>query len=76
MFDQIKDIMVRKFQLDATEVVPASTFADLGLDSLDLVELSLAIDSELGAPVTDDELAEAGRLDAVAVLLAHRGARV
>jgi acyl carrier protein len=76
MFEQIKALMVRKFQLDATEVAPESTFADLGLDSLDLVELSMALETELEARITDVELAEAQGLDAVARLISIRGARV
>ncbi|HEY3608750.1 MAG TPA: acyl carrier protein [Pseudonocardiaceae bacterium] len=76
MYEQLKQIMVRKFQVPSAEIKPEVTLKDLGLDSLDLVELSLAIEQETGVRVTDDELAEAGRLASVVHLVTSRGAVV
>ncbi|MER7165660.1 phosphopantetheine-binding protein [Micromonospora sp. NPDC000207] len=76
MFDRLRDVMVRKFQLDPTEVVPDATLKDLELDSLDVVELSLAVEKELGVSVSDDELLQASDIRSVVVLLEGRTARV
>lgn len=72
MYEQLSAIIERKFQLPPEEITPASTFADLGLDSLDVVELALVIDKELGVRLTDDELVAAEHVGAVAELAASR----
>jgi acyl carrier protein len=57
-------------------VDPVATLPDLGLDSLDLVELSILIKSDLAVEVSDDELAELEAVGAVAGLIESRSARV
>jgi acyl carrier protein len=76
MYEQLKQIMERKFQVPTEDIEPEATLNDLGLDSLDLVELALAIEKEIGVRVTDDDLAEAGRLKSVVDLVTSRGATV
>lgn len=74
MYEQLKQIMERKFQVPTEDIEPEATLSDLGLDSLDLVEFALAIEKELGVRVTDDDLAEAGRLGSVVNLVMSRRA--
>ena len=74
MYEQLSAIIGRKFQLSPDQITPASTLNDLGLDSLDVVELALVIDEELGVHLTDDELVAAGHVGAVAELAASRSA--
>ncbi len=76
MFAELKQILTSKFQIDAEEVAPTSTVEELQLDSLDLVELALVIEKEFGARVSDDELADAGQLDAIIDLVEARSAKV
>ncbi len=76
MFQQLKQILTSKFQLDADEIDPSSTLEGLQLDSLDLVELALVIEKEFGARVSDDELAETQQLDAIIGLVEARTAKV
>jgi acyl carrier protein len=76
MYEQLKQIMERKFQVPIEDIEPEATLNDLGLDSLDLVELALAIEREIGVRVTDDDLAEAGRLDSIVDLVMSRSATV
>ncbi|MFY1634212.1 acyl carrier protein [Solwaraspora sp. WMMB335] len=76
MFEQLKEIIARKFQLDRAALVPEATFQDLELDSLDMVELSLVIEKELGVAISDDELIQAGTVGAVRDLAESRSARV
>jgi acyl carrier protein len=76
MFTDLKQILTRKFQLDAEEIQPSSTLEELQLDSLDLVELALVIEKEFGARVSDDELADLQQLDAIVDLVEARSAKV
>ncbi|MFC0003918.1 MULTISPECIES: acyl carrier protein [Micromonospora] len=76
MYEQLKDIVASKFQIDPGEIAPDSTLKGLELDSLDTVELSLVIEKELGAQVSDVELAEAQRLDEIVRLVESRTARI
>lgn len=76
MYEQLKDIVSSKFKVPGEEFVPGVTLTDLGLDSLDLVELSLMIEQELGVTISDDELAEADGLQTVATLMQSRNVAV
>jgi acyl carrier protein len=76
MFHQLTEIIISKFQLEPDEVDDDVRLDDLGLDSLDLVELALIIEKEFGVRVTDDELAGAQRLRAIVELLEARSAKV
>jgi acyl carrier protein len=76
MYEQLKQIMERKFQVPIEDIEPEATLSDLGLDSLDLVELAVTIEKEIGVRVTDDDLAEAGRLRSVVDLVLSRSATV
>lgn len=76
MFDQLRQIMATKFQLDLAEITPEATLKDLELDSLDIVELGLVMNKELGVSLSDDELLEAQSLNAIVELAQARNARV
>jgi acyl carrier protein len=71
VYEDIKKILTTSFQVVEEDFHDGVTLEELGLDSLDLVELSLQLE-DLGATVSDDELAEAERLDAVVDLLESR----
>ena len=55
-YDTLQTILVDSFGVDAATVSPETTFAELELDSLDLVELSMAIEDRLGVGIADDEV--------------------
>jgi acyl carrier protein len=47
VFDRVKKIVVDQLGVDEAEVVPSANFVDdLGADSLDLVELIMALEEE------------------------------
>ena len=46
--------MEKDYQLNADEVKSASIWSELGLDSLDIVELILKLEEEFGIEVEDD----------------------
>ena len=58
MFEEIKEIIVETLSCDADKVtMEANLTDDLGADSLDAVELSMAIEDKTGITIDDDTLA-------------------
>ena len=54
--EKVKDIIVEQLKVDRDEVtLEASFIEDLGADSLDLVELIMAMEEEFGFEIADDE---------------------
>ena len=54
--DKVFDIVVDKLGVDRGEVTPDAVFVDdLGADSLDLVELIMAMEEEFGFEIADEE---------------------
>jgi acyl carrier protein len=52
---RLADVLVERLGLEPEELTPEARFReDLGLDSLDMVELVSALENELGVPVTDE----------------------
>ena len=59
LFARFRKCAVDVLSVDADKVVPEANFADdLGADSLDLVELVMALEEEFGVEVPEEELAE------------------
>jgi acyl carrier protein len=53
---KVKDIVVEQLGVNADQVVPEAKFIeDLGADSLDTVELIMALEEEFGIEVPDEE---------------------
>jgi acyl carrier protein len=51
IFDRLKKIIVEQLGVEESEVIPTAKFADdLGADSLDLVELIMAIEEKFSTP--------------------------
>ncbi len=54
--DKVRDIIVEQLGVAPEEVVPEASFIDdLGADSLDIVELVMAIEEEFGLEIPDDD---------------------
>ena len=54
--EKVVDIIVDKLGVDRSEVTPEAVFVDdLGADSLDLVELIMAMEEEFGMEIADEE---------------------
>ena len=60
MFERVKKILEKQLRLKAgVEVTPDSRIKeDLGADSLDVLQLLMAIEDEYGIEVPDEKLAE------------------
>ncbi len=50
------EILTEDFDIPADEVTRDATFEGLGLDSLDVVDLTLALEEKTGITLEDDEL--------------------
>ena len=48
MFEKLVNYAAKQLELDASEITPDSTFESLGIDSLDIVEMIMDLESELG----------------------------
>ncbi|MCS6950949.1 MAG: acyl carrier protein [Armatimonadota bacterium] len=55
-FDRIKRVIVDKLDVDENEVTPQASFVeDLGADSLDVVELIMALEEEFNIEIPDED---------------------
>lgn len=48
MYEKLVAYAAKQLEIDATEITPDSTFESLGIDSLDIVEMIMDLESELG----------------------------
>ena len=54
--DKVKSIIVEQLGVDANEVTPEASFVDdLGADSLDTVELVMALEEEFEIEIPDED---------------------
>ncbi|WP_217206973.1 acyl carrier protein [Streptomyces sp. AC550_RSS872] len=54
--DTITQVLTETFPIDAADITPERTFDDLGLDSLALLEMGLAVQESTGITLNDTEL--------------------
>ncbi|MBI3976206.1 MAG: acyl carrier protein [Armatimonadetes bacterium] len=56
VFDRVKGIVVEQLGVDEAEVTPEASFVDdLGADSLDVVELVMALEEEFEIEIPDED---------------------
>ena len=48
MYEKLVNFAAKQLELDVEEITPDSTFESLGIDSLDIVEMIMDLESELG----------------------------
>ncbi|GMT48800.1 MAG: acyl carrier protein [bacterium] len=54
-YDQVKEIIMNQLHVEASEIKPEASFIeDLGADSLDTVELVMALEEEFGVEIPDE----------------------
>lgn len=56
--EKIKELLAEHLDMDASEITEATTFEDLGVDSLDTVEIMMEVEDEFGIEI---KTAEAGK---------------
>lgn len=63
MFEKIKELIADKLEVEADEITESTKFSDLGIDSLDIVELLMDVEDEFGVNIEPDQsLATVGDL--------------
>ena len=54
--DKVKEIIAKELEVGAQQLVPEAKFIeDLGADSLDIVELVMALEEEFGIDIPDED---------------------
>ena len=57
-FEKVKEVIVNAANIDEDKIkLSASLESDLGLDSLDAVEVGMALEEEFGITIDEDKLA-------------------
>ena len=74
IFKKVTDVIVAKLEVKAEDVKPESEFGnDLGADSLDRVELLMALEDEFDVEILDSDAEKFQKVsDVVAFLEAHK----
>ena len=54
-FEAIAKVIAERTDRDISTIKPESTFADLGIDSLDTVELLMTLEDEIGVEIELDQ---------------------
>ena len=64
MYEKLVAYASKQLELDASEITRDSTFESLGIDSLDIVEMVMDLESELGIELEmeDQKIATFGEL--------------
>ena len=58
IFEKVAKLLAEQFGLEADEITEETSFEDLGADSVDIVELSMALEEEFGvSEMGEDEIA-------------------
>lgn len=55
VFDKVKSIVVDQLGVDEEEISLQTSFAELNADSLDIVELIMALEEEFDLDIPDEE---------------------
>ena len=54
--DRVKEIIAKELEVEVKQLTPEAKFIeDLGADSLDIVELVMALEEEFGVDIPDEE---------------------
>ena len=66
MYEKLVAFAAEHLELDPSEITPEATFETLGIDSLDIVEMVMDLESELGVELDmeDEKIATFGELAA------------
>ena len=64
MYEKLVSYAAQQLELDPAEITPDSSFESLGIDSLDIVEMIMDLESELGVELDleDQKISTFGEL--------------
>ena len=58
VFEAIAELVAERVEKDVSEITPESSFKELGIDSLDTVELLMNLEDKLGIEIELDQKVE------------------
>jgi acyl carrier protein len=67
--DRLKKTIADHLEIDMGQVTDTASFADLGADSLTVIEITMALEEEFGIEINDDDLETARTVGEVAALI-------
>ncbi|MFJ7997456.1 acyl carrier protein [Streptomyces sp. NPDC096310] len=76
VYKRLVELLTSTFGLDAGSIEPTSTLSGLELDSLALVELSVAAQEEFDVPIDDSELGPESTVGQAAEIISGKLATV
>lgn len=57
-FEKVRDILAEQFEIDSSEItLDTNIIDDIGADSLDIVELIMAVEDNYGISINDEDAA-------------------
>ncbi|HAP31914.1 MAG TPA: acyl carrier protein [Firmicutes bacterium] len=56
VFEKVKSLIVEQLDVNAGKIAMTTTFEDIDADSLDVVELVMALEEEFGLEIADEEV--------------------
>lgn len=75
MLEKVKEIIEEKLGLDGVEITAETSFKDdLGVDSLDLFELVMALEEEFGTEIPSEDLEKITTVGAVVEYIENKQA--
>lgn len=74
LFDKVKEIIIEQLGVEEEQVVQEASFVDdLGADSLDIVELVMALEEEFNMEIPDEDAEKIKTVgDAVSYIQEHQ----
>jgi acyl carrier protein len=75
LLEKVKSIIAEQLNVDESEVTPEAHFIDdLGADSLDTVELVMALEEEFGVEISDEDAEKIQTVgDVIKYIEQHKG---
>ena len=74
MLEKMKEIIAEQLSVEADTITEASSFKeDLGADSLDLIELVMALEDEYGVEIPAEDLEQLLKVGDVMAYLKNKG---
>lgn len=66
MYEKLVNFAAKQLDLDPSEITPDATFESLGVDSLDIVEMIMDLENELGVEleIEDESITTFGEMAA------------
>ena len=68
----VRSLLVEEFKIDEADIRREATFKEMGLDSLDVVSLVMALEDRLGVEIPERELEGVERLENALDLLERK----